>query len=191
MAKETITVQCYPDDAIINKKIKEYEAFGWELIGNQHCQEYEGQTVDYGMDSTTTTRHYSSFNKLTFSREKSESWYREVSTLEGEYKKLMNKKPSEPYETKASKNYYAFIYLFAVFGIILIGFGGSVGITALLVIGILLIVASVVVIVLTVRKNKRYRSAYSYYYSALRDWEKTSQVEADKIRAKANRIVNS
>ena len=60
MAKETTTVQCYPSDSAVNRKIREYEAFGWELINNQRCNEDKGT---YG-----GCRHYSTFNKLTFTR---------------------------------------------------------------------------------------------------------------------------
>ena len=56
MAKETTTVQCYPSDSAVNRKIREYEAFGWELINNQRCNEDKGTYGGY--------RHYSTFNKL-------------------------------------------------------------------------------------------------------------------------------
>ncbi|MDE6411704.1 MAG: hypothetical protein K2L02_04115 [Clostridia bacterium] len=80
--RETKTVQVYPSDAIVNATIEEYGSFGWEVIGNQRCQEYEGQT--HGTDGRTTN-HYSSFNKITFTREKSAAWYDAVSDLEKEY----------------------------------------------------------------------------------------------------------
>ena len=80
--KETKTVQVYPSDAIVNSTIEEYESFGWEVIGNQRCQEFDGTT--HGIDGSTT-RHYSTFNKITFSREKDSAWYDEVSLLEKEY----------------------------------------------------------------------------------------------------------
>lgn len=83
--KETKTVQVYPSDSIVNATISEYESFGWEVIGNQRCQEYEGQT--HGIDGSTTS-HYSTFNKITFSREKDLPWYSEVSQLEREYNVL-------------------------------------------------------------------------------------------------------
>ena len=80
--KETKTIQVYPDDAIVNATIDEYGSFGWEVISNQRCQEYEGQT--HGIDGSST-KHYSTFNKITFTREKSAAWYDEVSDLEKEY----------------------------------------------------------------------------------------------------------
>lgn len=80
--RETKTVQVYPSDSIINDTISEYGSFGWEVIGNQRCQEYEGQT--HGVDGSVTN-HYTTFNKITFSREKSSAWYEEVSKLESEY----------------------------------------------------------------------------------------------------------
>lgn len=81
--KETKTIQVYPSDAIINATIEEYGSFGWEVIGNQRCQEFEGTTHDYFDGSTT--KHYSTFNKITFTREKYSPWYEEVSLLEKEY----------------------------------------------------------------------------------------------------------
>lgn len=83
--KETKTVQVYPDDDIVNATIGEYESFGWEVVGNQRCQEYEGQT--YGIDGSST-KHYSTFNKITFTREKDAPWYAEVSQIEREYNVL-------------------------------------------------------------------------------------------------------
>ncbi|MDE6505301.1 MAG: hypothetical protein K2L42_05450 [Clostridia bacterium] len=80
--KETKTVQVYPDDNIVNATISEYESFGWEVVGNQRCQEYEGQT--HGIDGSTT-KHYSTFNKITFTREKASPWYNEVAQIEKEY----------------------------------------------------------------------------------------------------------
>ncbi|MDE6676304.1 MAG: hypothetical protein K2K12_01145 [Clostridia bacterium] len=91
--KETKTVQVYPDDAIVNAKIEEYESFGWEVVGNQRCQEYEGQT--YGIDGSST-KHYSTFNKVTFTREKDSPWYSEVTQLEKEYHAL--KDTAETYQ---------------------------------------------------------------------------------------------
>ena len=67
MAKETKTVQCYPSDDKINAMVERYASFGWELINNQRCQEFTGQTFDSDGSSTS---HYSTFNKLTFTREK-------------------------------------------------------------------------------------------------------------------------
>ncbi|MBD5632207.1 MAG: hypothetical protein HDP34_03140 [Clostridia bacterium] len=81
--KETKTVQVYPDDDIVNDTIGEYESFGWEVVGNQRCQEYEGQTHD--IITGSSTKHYSTFNKITFTREKDAQWYDEVSQIEREY----------------------------------------------------------------------------------------------------------
>lgn len=38
MARETKTIQMYPDDDAINQAISLWENFGWEVIGNQRCQ---------------------------------------------------------------------------------------------------------------------------------------------------------
>ncbi|MDE5563241.1 MAG: hypothetical protein K2J01_06860 [Clostridiales bacterium] len=81
--KETKTVQVYPSDDIVNATIEEYESFGWEVVSNQRCQEFEGTTHD--IFDGSTTRHYSTFNKITFSREKESHWYDQVATLEKEY----------------------------------------------------------------------------------------------------------
>ena len=81
--KETTTVQVYPDDAIVNRTIEEYGSFGWEVINNQRCQEFDGT-------DSSGTRHYSTFNKLTFTREKSEAWYEKVVEIEREYNTAKN-----------------------------------------------------------------------------------------------------
>ncbi len=78
MARETKTVQVYPTDARVNAEIKRQELFGWEVIGNQRIQEFARQDSD-------GTRHYETFNKITFSREKSAEWYNEIVKLEKEY----------------------------------------------------------------------------------------------------------
>lgn len=80
--KETKTVQVYPDDDIVNATIGEYESFGWEVVGNQRCQEYDGQTREY---DGSLTKNYSTFNKITFTREKNSVWYEEVYGLEKEF----------------------------------------------------------------------------------------------------------
>ncbi|MDE7301294.1 MAG: hypothetical protein K2N47_03905, partial [Clostridia bacterium] len=90
--KETKTVQVYPDDKVVNATISEYESFGWEVVGNQRCQEYDGQTHDYY--SGSTTNHYSTFNKITFTREKASPWYEEVAKLEKEYNILSDTRQS-------------------------------------------------------------------------------------------------
>jgi hypothetical protein len=91
MARESKTVQVYPDDAIVNNTIAEYESFGWELISNQRCQEFTGQTHD--SDGGTTT-HYSTFNKLTFSREKDSVWYKDMVALENKLSDVRNESAS-------------------------------------------------------------------------------------------------
>ena len=78
MPRESMTVQCYPSDEKVNETIARYESFGWELMSNQACQEYTG----YSESSFSSI----SYNTLTFSREKSEKWYDEVTALEAQYK---------------------------------------------------------------------------------------------------------
>ena len=84
--KETKTIQVYPSDDIINSTIEEYGSFGWEVISNQRCQEYAGQSDGF--------KHYSTFNKITFSREKSSGWYDEVAQIEKEYNTLKDTRKS-------------------------------------------------------------------------------------------------
>lgn len=78
MPRETKTVQVYPSDDVVNNTITSFENFGWEVIGNQRCQEFTHQDAD-------GTKHYETFNKLTFTRDKDAKWYDEVSELEDEY----------------------------------------------------------------------------------------------------------
>lgn len=76
--KETKTMQVYPDDAVVNDTAKTQGMFGWELISNQRCQEFTSQDSD-------GTKHYETFNKLTFTREQNAPWYDRVAELESEY----------------------------------------------------------------------------------------------------------
>lgn len=78
MAKETKTIQLYPDDNIINEAMAIYGDFGWEVISNQIMQKFDGSDSD-------GSKNYSTFNKLTFSREKSAPWYSQVVELERQY----------------------------------------------------------------------------------------------------------
>ena len=85
MPKETFSVQVYPDDRVVNLTIAEYERFGWEVISNQRMQEFTGQK-NYGDGSSEN--HYSTFNKITFSRDKDAAWYEEVKACERQYRQL-------------------------------------------------------------------------------------------------------
>ncbi len=94
--RETKIIQVYPSDYAIEKAIKEWESFGWEMTGNQRYSDENSVYLPYlGTETTTTT-----YNKLTFSREKSSQWYPEVKRLEEEYEEvqrrissIMNEKP--------------------------------------------------------------------------------------------------
>ena len=118
----TKTVQVYPSDDIVNATISENASFGWEVIGNQRCQEYDGQTRDFITGSSTS--HYSTFNKITFSRENSLPWYDAVTKLETEYYVLKNKaqyyRDLEPELKKLKSNgvLAVFLYIYIVPGII-------------------------------------------------------------------------
>ena len=108
MAKETKTVQCYPSDDKINAMVERYASFGWELINNQRCQEFTGQTFDSDGSSTS---HYSTFNKLTFTREKTSSWYSQVTELEDRYNSLMNQKSDGHIGRAVQKNRLHLLFL--------------------------------------------------------------------------------
>lgn len=86
--KESKTVQVYPSDDVVNATIEEYGSFGWEVVNNQRCQEYDKQTRD---SDGSLTNHYSTFNKITFTREKNSPWYDEVTQIEANYNALDDK----------------------------------------------------------------------------------------------------
>lgn len=81
MAKESKVMQVYPNDQKVQAAMDTNAIFGWEVTGNQKFQEYTGQT----RSGNTTTRHFSTYVKLTFSREKSAPWYSRVVSLENEW----------------------------------------------------------------------------------------------------------
>lgn len=180
MARETVTIQRYPDDSIINSTIKEYEAFGWELINNQRCQEYEGQS--FGLDGSST-KHYSTFNKLTFTREKASPWYSRVVSLEEEYRSLMNTKPQEP----KSKNKMGTLpfYIIGVVAIIIgVVFAFWINV-ALLFTAAIGAISLIYAICRTVIGKKRMNK----YSAELVDW-KESGVRAEQLLREAERLVN-
>ena len=82
MARETQVVKVYPSDEAVRAKINLFEAFGWEVAGNQKITDktgsYEGADGNY----YTTTETYI---QLTFSRDKAAPWYKEVVELEQAY----------------------------------------------------------------------------------------------------------
>lgn len=91
MAKESKTIQVYPDDNVINRAVEIYNCFGWELTGNQTYQVYSGQSVDlFDLVCDTVTNNYTTYCKLTFSREKSSEWYFKVVELERKYYNLQD-----------------------------------------------------------------------------------------------------
>ena len=190
MARETKTIQCYPDDAIINRRVKEYEAFGWELINNQRCQEYDGQSYD-PIDKVTTT-HYSTFNKLTFSREKATPWYNEVCRLEDDFHKIMDTKPGSPANTKMQKGAYAWAFLLTVIGIgiiLVLGLGMGGGVIGL--IGIAPLAIGLAIFIAGIVKSVNYNKSYAEYESELHEWDRTVKIKADDIMKKANDIINN
>lgn len=97
MARESKTVQVYPDDDVVNAEIQRQELFGWEVISNQRIQEFTRQDSD-------GTEHYETFNKITFSREKSSEWYDRVVALETEYKLISLRHEKEFKEAASYEN---------------------------------------------------------------------------------------
>ncbi|MDE6201375.1 MAG: hypothetical protein K2M47_05825 [Clostridiales bacterium] len=185
MARETKTVQCYPDDNKINAMIERYGAFGWELINNQRCQEYEGTYDGY--------RHWSTFNKLTFSRDKSASWYSDVTSLERAHDKLMDEEPVL-YAKRPSKGWLFYGIIGLIFGVMIwLALGGMLGsffeiftlVPALVLIGI-----GVILLVVYIRKIKNYNTAYDAYYTLKKAWESTSEKDAKELRVKAAKLVD-
>ncbi len=83
--KETKIVQSYPSDSAIQDAIEEWQAFGWELVSNQKFSDSQDLWSPVGTTVRTTT-----YNKLTFSREKNSRWYGEITAIEQEYLKLEN-----------------------------------------------------------------------------------------------------
>lgn len=188
MARETKTVQCYPSDDKINAMIERYSAFGWELINNQRCQEYTGQT--FGSDGSST-EHYSTFNKLTFSREKSSPWYRQVTEMEDRYNGLLDKKP---YDTSVSpsKGWLAYGFCIFVIGIALalvIGLGMGAG-TLFIGIGAGVSVIGILLFIVYIKKKNNTKKEYERYRSALSEWERTLGAQAKQIMEQADAIVN-
>ena len=184
MAKETKTVQCYPDDNKVNAMIEQYGSFGWELINNQRCQEYEGTTSD-------GYRHWSTFNKLTFQREKSSPWYGKVVDLENQHDSIMNSKPKD-YSISPSKYLLIFGILFGLlFGIpfVVCVFDSRVPFYISAALGGLFAIAVVLLIVYIVKQVKC-KKAHEEYLSRKRNWEKTTEKDAIEIRKKAEALVN-
>lgn len=192
MARETKTVQCYPDDDIVNERIRQYEAFGWELINNQRCQEFDGQSSEMAFDgSTTTVNHYSTFNKLTFSREKNSPWYGEVTALEANYNRLLDEKPSRPYERKIKGVLIFLGVLLTIFAIPFVVIGIINGIIFLPLAGVALLAGALAMFITQGMKKKKNRIDYDLYLTMKSAWEKNQGVEAEKILEKAQSIVDN
>lgn len=187
MAKETKTVQCYPSDDKINAMVERYASFGWELINNQRCQEFTGQTFDSDGSSTS---HYSTFNKLTFTREKTSSWYSQVTELEDRYNSLMDQKPTDT-SVEPSKKPFAFVFLFVVVGavalIVGLGMGGGLIFTL---IGAGIWALGLLLTVIYFIKRSHYKKDYREYLDKDDEFDRTLGAQAREIMRKADRIVN-
>lgn len=195
MAKESITVKCFPSEEEINKTIKQYEAFGWELIGNQRFQEVEALYIR----SLITT----SYNLLTFSREQNEDWYSGVVELETKYKEVINKrdklneeKPKMPPQDFSPLE-IAMLIICAVLGvpsILILGILVGVGIIEYywLVIPIAIIVICLIVFALneiaTRKKKKMSKKVLEDWNSENRAKIEAYENEAEKYIEKANAL---
>lgn len=164
MARETKIIQVYPSDYAIESAIKEWEAFGWELVNNQRYSDKDSVTIPYVGTSTTTT----TYNKLTFSREKSSSWYGEIKPIEEEYENVQRNKSNIMSDKPQKKKF---------------GIGDAI----LLILPILFVVE---VIRLIVRESK--------YKKALKRFEENSapklrelDMKADSLKRSAQRIIDS
>lgn len=128
MPRETTTTQCYPSDEVVNRTVSAWETWGWELISNQRCQEYTHQDAD-------GTKHYETFNKLTFSRDKDAKWYKQVVALEREYdeakseiNRLKHSRPKAPVNQYTTANPIIALVLFCFYiipGVIYLVYKGN------------------------------------------------------------------
>lgn len=196
MAKETKTVQCYPSDSKINETCARYGSFGWELIGNQRCEEDKGTYDGY--------RHWTTFNKLTFTREKTSPWYDEVTDLERDYEKMekerdryKNLEPDEPGTSSKFGWFFTLIaIIFIVAGALNIGlsfmtpgynFGLYLGL-GFVVIGLLRFIGKVLI---NKSKKKKYQAAHDSWRESYSS--KISAIEKDmkELLEKSDNIVNA
>lgn len=163
MPKETKSIQCYPSDSVINDTITRWETWGWELISNQRCQEFTSQDAD-------GTKHYETFNKLTFSRDKDASWYKELVVLEDEFNSLAaaveTEKSNEPVcpsqPTKDISVPFA-VFLFLIY-----------------------IIPGVIYLISANRKYKKecedYEIAFKNYSERHAEWENTNKIKEYQAR---------
>ncbi|MDE5729487.1 MAG: hypothetical protein K2I20_04880 [Clostridia bacterium] len=84
--RETKIIQVYPSNSAIENAINEWQSFGWEMTDNQRFSDKQDLWSPVGTTVRTTT-----YNKLTFSREKSSPWYSEVKSLENQYEAVQHK----------------------------------------------------------------------------------------------------
>ena len=176
MPKETQTIQCYPNDNEINSTIRQWERWGWELISNQRCQEFVKQDPD-------GTKHYETFNKLTFSRDKDASWYKELISLEAEYDNVCHevdrerekepKVPSKPYFYINLLCALVLLFIFIVPGVIYIAFR----------------------IMKYVKEKKDYEAMLKEYRIQHENWKKSNKIKElqareDEILEKRDALMN-
>ena len=195
MARETKTIQCYPDDNIINERIRAFEAFGWELINNQRCQEFDGQTKEYDLrGGSTTYNHYSTFNKLTFSRDRSAMWYREVVALEDKYNEKDNEidrlnslKPSKPKTVKTISMVFSLIIaiIFAAI-MIFVGILGGAPTIVCIIWGSISAIFMLIFIIMVIRKHSKKKK----YEAGCLQWERNYHARIANLKQECKWIMD-
>ena len=181
MARETKTIQCYPDDDKINKVCSVQASFGWELIGNQRCREQE----TFGEYVRTST-----FHKLSFSREKNSPWYAEVTELENNYQVLCD---SEPvcYANKPGKTMLFWGIMGLIFGVLsLLLLWGMELLSFAFFIPLALFGLGVLLLSILIARHVHYNRAYGEYLSKLSSWKADTGKQAEEIRMRADALVN-
>ncbi|MDE7182291.1 MAG: hypothetical protein K2O41_04570 [Clostridia bacterium] len=162
--KETKIIQVYPSDSAIEKAIKEWEAFGWEMTDNQRYSDKSSVTLPYlGTETTTTT-----YNKLTFSREKSSSWYSEVKQLEEEYEAIKGNISSIMYNKPRKKGIGFLDFLTIYLPVPLISF-----------------------VVYQIIKKARFKKATKRFEENSRSKLQELNSKADAVKNSAEKIVNA
>ncbi len=172
MARETEMVKVYPSDEAVRAKVTVFEAFGWELVGNQKITEktgsYEGADGNYY--NTTET-----YVQLTFSREKSSPWYKEVAALEDEYYAEVSKQnqimAAEPKKAK----YLGFFSFLLVF-------------TPLIPITLPLLIIN---IVRQCNANKKYKKEHDEWISKKYSVNDAAAAKKEELLEKASALVNA
>ena len=172
MARETEMVKVYPSDEAVRAKVGVYEAFGWEVVGNQKITEktgsYEGADGNYY--NTTET-----YVQLTFSREKSSPWYKKVVELEEEYYAEVNKQNAVMAQEPQKAKYLGFFSFLLVF-------------TPLMPITLPLLIVN---IVRQSKANKKYKQEHDEWISKKYSVNDAAARRKDELLEQASELVNA